>query len=633
MSSYNNASVKTATEQYHGADLSTDSLVTLDFFRMIPLHVQPVMPKAKYRVKYGTEIRVAPLVKPMFGDMQATFRSYFVPYRVIFENWNAFITDTVENNVKVSKVPHFDVGAFLSEFRDDATICTNEIAAVDAAGEFTVRYDFVYPDYSRSAGSQLRGCVLTEKGRRIYQILIGLGYNFPFAMAIDSSGGPDNLGQLSLLPLMAFAKVVCDYYCMPAYSDKINTIQAAINTLSTQWSTTQSWSGNFSLICNLIVDLHYSDDLFVSAWDNAAGPNGSSLSNGSSIQLDDITNNASASNSKSVVRYFERANGSPEAPNLPSNVAHLQGVPLSGSGTNAPNITQYILLSLQKLSSFLRRNQLAGFRTLDRFLLRYGVKLESEKLKRSVFVNMQKVPINISTVMSNTDTYQQGGQSLGDYAGVAFGKGGSGYTWQSDEFGILIDCAYIMPYVKYFEGVQPHTMQLSRLQFFQPEFDGLGCEAIPAKQLYFSSVNRYSHSQVVPFNEFPMQEETFGFAPRYYGEKTKPWAVVSGDFRCNSRNVGYEQWHLFRFVPTSVLSGVSWKHDQYFTQGSVDAKQYHRCFQIVDGLNDPFTVGVHYGVDASMPARQLFDDLILDSDPDAEHQHEININVGGTRHQ
>lgn len=625
MSSFTNASIKTATEQFHGADLSTDSLVTLDFFRMIPLHVQPVMPKAKYSVKYGTEIRVAPLVKPMFGNMQATYRSYFVPYRVIFENWNAFITDTVENNVKVSKVPHYDVGAFLSEFREDASICTNEIAAVDAAGEFTVRYDFVYPDYSRPAGSQLRGCVLTEKGRRIYQVLVGLGYNFPFGIAIDESGGTENVGQLSLLPLMAYAKVICDFYCMPAYSDKINTIQAALNTLSTQWSTTQSWTGNFELLCNLIVDLHYSDDLFVSAWDNPVSPNTSSFG-GDSYQFTDITNPSSQPSSKAMVYSANTT--------APSTYSPQNGTPvIRGDNGALNNISQYVINTLQKLSSYLRRNQLAGYRPLDRFLLRYGVKLESEKLKRSVFVNMQKVPINISTVMSNTDTYHQGGQSLGDYAGVAYGKGGSGYSWQSDEFGILIDCAYIMPYVKYFEGVQPHTMQLSRLQFFQPEFDGLGSEAIPAKQLYFSSVNRYSQSQVVPFNEFPRQEETFGFAPRYYGEKTRPWAVVSGDFRINSRNVGYEQWHLFRFVPTSVLSGVSWKHDQYFTQGSVDAKQYHRCFQIVDGQNDPFTVGVHYEVDASLPCRRLFDDLILDSDPDAEHQHEININVGGSRHQ
>lgn len=627
MSSFTNASVKTATEQFHGADLSTDSLVTLDFFRMVPLHVQPVMPKAKYRVKYGTEIRVAPLVKPMFGNMQATYRSYFVPYRVIFENWNAFITDSVENNVKVSKVPHFDVGAFLLEFREDATICTNEIAAVDAAGEFKVRYDFVYSDYSRPAGSQLRGCVFTEKGRRIYQILVGLGYNFPFAMAVDSGGGTENIGQLSLLPLMAFAKVICDFYCMPSYSDKINTIQAALNTLSARWSTTQSWSGDFSLLSNLIVDLHYSDDLFVSAWDSPVSPNSSAGSD--DYQIVDVSVNATSGN------YVSRVDANSPSPtpsaNLPTNgTPHIRA---NGSNLYPANLSQYILNSLQKLSSFLRRNQLAGYRPLDRFLLRYGVKLESEKLKRSVFVNMQKVPINISTVMSNTDTYQQGGQSLGDYAGVAFGKGGSGYSWQSDEFGILIDCAYIMPYVKYFEGVQSQTMQVSRLQFFQPEFDGLGCEAIPAKQLYFSSVNRYSHSEVVPFNEFPRQEETFGFAPRYYGEKTRPWAVVSGDFRCNSRNVGYEQWHLFRFVPTKVLSGVNWKHDQFFTQGSVDSKQYHRCFQITDGMNDPFTVGVHYEVDASLPARQLFDDLILDSDPDAEHQREININVGGSRHQ
>ena len=626
MSSFTNASVKTATEQYHGADLSTDSLVTMDFFRMIPLHVQPVMPKAKYNVRYGTEIRVAPLSRPMFGNMQATFRSYFIPYRVIFENWHAFITDSVENNVKVNFVPRFDVANFLRDVRVDATVCTNEIAATDPnTGEFTVRYDFVYPDYSRSAGSQLRGCVLTEKGRRIYQIMLGLGYNIPWAASVQSDGDVDDLDTFSLLPLMAYGKIICDYYCMPAYSDKINSIQAAINTLSTQWTVVQNWTGSFKLLCDLIVDLHYSDDLFVSAWDNPVSPNSSSFS--SSYSIPDITNNATLDSSKSSVKSD---NGTS------SQYAPQNGTPYvrSGASSLAPaNLTQYVLLSLQKLTSFMRRNQLAGYRPLDRFLLRYGVKLEAEKLKRCVFVNKQTVPIQINTVMSNTDTYQQGGQSLGDYAGVAFGKGGSGYSWQSDEFGILIDCAYIMPYVKYFEGIQSQCMQQKRLDFFQPEFDGLGAEAIPAKQLFFSSVNRYQQSAVVPYNDFPMNNETFGFAPRYYGEKTRPWAVVSGDFRCNSRNLGYEQWHLFRFVPTSVLSGVSWKHDQYFTQGSVDAKQYHRCFQITDGMNDPFTVGVHYDVKASLPARQLFDDLILDSDPDAEHQHEIQINVGGTRHQ
>lgn len=624
--SYTNASVKTATEQFHAADLSTDSLVTMDFFRMIPLHAQPVMPKAKYSVKYGTEIRVAPLSRPMFGNMQATFRSYFVPYRVIFEHWNAFITDTVENNTKVNFVPRFDVANFLRDVRVDATFCTNEIASTDPnTGEFTVRYDFVYPDYSRAAGQQLRGCVFTEKGRRIYQIFLGLGYNLPLAAAVQSDGDVDDLDTLSLLPLMAYGKIICDFYCMPAYSDKINSIQAAINTLSTQWAVVQNWTGSFKLLCDLIVDLHYSDDLFVSAWDNPVAPN---PSQSSSVTIPDITVNAQSNNYRNKVQSVSSG--------TLDTYEDTQGTPVirSQSGTPAVyNLSQFMLNCLQKLSSFMRRNQLAGYRPLDRFLLRYGVKLESEKLKRCVFVNKQTVPIQINTVMSNTDTYQQGGQSLGDYAGVAFGKGGSGYTWQSDEFGILIDCAYIMPYVKYFEGIQPHCMQQSRLQFFQPEFDGLGAEAIPAKQLYFSSVNRYQPSAVVPYNDFPLNNETFGFAPRYYGEKTRPWAVVSGDFRCNSRNVGYEQWHLFRFVPTQVLSGVSWKHDQFFTQGSVDAKQYHRCFQIIDGMNDPFTVGVHYDVKASLPARQLFDDLILDSDPDAEHQHEININVGGSRHQ
>ena len=630
MSDYNSASVKDAVNLRHNFDLSTDTLTTLDFFKMIPLRCQLVMPGGSYNIDYSSRIRVMPLNKPMFANMYCTFRSFFVPMRVIFSHWNAFITDTVENNKKYNNVPYFDVLKFISEFLSDPTIAQREHVHRDEGGKVDVAYDYIVNDYDNPIGQQtVLGVVLTRKGRRIVQLLHGLGYNLPFGYQQgEETGAPQDYGQLSLLPILAYGKIVCDWFCMPSYSDKINSIQAAIDTISNTVSSSYSWSSSpLQILITLCLDLHYSDDLFVSAWDNPVSPNGTTSS---SVTISDVTVNAQGTQYKSKVQ--SSVSGSP------STYDDTSGTPIirAESGTTAvQNLSQYILNALQKLTSYIRRNQVAGYRPLDRYLLRYGKKLDSEKLKRSVFIHSDKVTIGIGEVMSQSDTFDSGGQSLGDYAGVGYGQGSSKYSWQSDEFGFLIDCCYIMPYVRYFEGTQPHTMAINRFHFFTPEFDGMGCEGIPSKQVYFGTINSQVNDGVdglVPYNLYPTSQN-FGFAPRYYGVKTNCWSVVSGDFRFNSRNVGYDQWHMFRYINTISLSSQSWKHSQWFTEGSADAKQYDRVFQITDGENDGFILGVHFNVKANLPAREIFDDLILDSDPDAEHQSEKRVNVGGTRMQ
>ena len=513
----------------------------------------------------------------------------------------------------------------------DTTIATREAITSGT----NIAYDFVIRDDTEQNGVT-SGFVFTKKGRRINDILKGFGYNLPWGYTYipsqpDSIYGNTNtkLGDVNVMSLLAYGKIVSDWFTLPAYQDKINTIQAAINTISTLNQTEANILTNLKLIFSLCIDLHYSDDIFVSAWDTPNSPN--DVAGSQNIKIVDQAVNATGDQYKSRV-------DSNYANNL-SSFADTQGTPVlrSNGQSYAPsNVSQYILNALQKLSSFMRRNQIVGYRPLDRYLVRYGKKLSSEQLLRSIVLGEADFKIFVDEVMSLSDTVNPNdasGQSLGDYAGKGVGRAKGHVHFEADEFGVLVTVCYIIPYVKYFQGLNPANRRIGLMDYFQPEFDGLGCEAIPSNTVVNTCLNSTgANASAVTRDVYPNAEYVFGYAPRGYSYKTNPYATVSGDFALNSRNVGYEQWHLFRKIDNNILGTTyAWQHNQRFTEGSSDADNYNRIFQVSDGENDGFILGFHFNVDAQLPMKPLYDDYILNSDPDSEHSRGISMQVGGTR--
>lgn len=628
-----NTEVSLAASSHMKADLSTDTLTTMNFFTMKPVYFHEVVPGEKVDIDMFGKMRMLALNKPMFGNLTCKTRTFFVPYRIIFPHWNSFITDSREANSKFTKVPTVSVYGLIHSLAFDNTITTSE----QISGATSVAYDFIIRDDTEDNGVA-RGFVFTKKGRRINDILKGFGYNLPWGYTYtpNQSGSiyektNTTLGEVNVLSLMAYGKIVSDWFTLPAYQDKINTILAAINTICTLNQSEGTILTNLKLILDLCIDLHYSDDIFVSAWDNPVAPNDGTGSQ--SIHLSDITVNALGDNYKSRVDF-----SSPSSTSSTYNTTN--GTPVlrsAGSNSYPSNVSQYILNALQKLSSFMRRNQIVGYRPLDRYLVRYGKKLDSEQLLRSIVLGEADFKIYVDEVVSLSDTVDPNeglGQSLGDYAGKGIGETKGHIHFESDEFGVLVTVCYIIPYVKYYQGLHPSNRRTGMMDYFQPEFDGLGCEAIPSNTLTNSSINSFVSSgyTTVPQSQYPNSDYVFGYAPRGYSYKTNPYATVSGDFALNSRNVGYEQWHLFRKINSNVLgTSYAWKHNQRFTEGSVDADNYNRIFQVSDGENDGFILGFHFNVDAQLPMKPLYDDYILNSDPDSEHARGISMQVGGTR--
>lgn len=61
---------------------------------LVPVMVFDAVPGEKFNVSNEALIRFAPLVSPMYQRINATFHTWFVPYRILWDNWDDYITET-----------------------------------------------------------------------------------------------------------------------------------------------------------------------------------------------------------------------------------------------------------------------------------------------------------------------------------------------------------------------------------------------------------------------------------------------------------------------------------------------------------------------------------------------------------
>ena len=61
---------------------------------MVPVLVQDCLPSETYNIKPVSVNRLAPLVTPMMQRTDVTFDTYFVPKRILWENFEDWITNT-----------------------------------------------------------------------------------------------------------------------------------------------------------------------------------------------------------------------------------------------------------------------------------------------------------------------------------------------------------------------------------------------------------------------------------------------------------------------------------------------------------------------------------------------------------
>lgn len=546
-------------------NLSCDHITTSNFMEVQPVYYRHLTPSDEsLSVMAEAYSRLQPMPIPTMGRAQQNIRAFWVPYRTLMSSWNNFITDTYDGSptnklpiLKSSEIQRF----FRMEEISQRTSSDNDTDFVVNTGTATEFYRF------------------TSFGRKVYKVFLSLGYDYTLK----------DLGEISYnaIAILAYFKVINDWYYPSQYvadSPLSGVLNAFFNGTRTQ-VTAEDLERCFTY--SSAVDM-YNPDYFTSAFDNPEGP---SVVNNSGVIFSDIT----SMNSSDAVYLLENKTPAIVAPN---------------------QLTEYGLHTLHALSDYMKRHQLAGSRALDRYLARFGVTLSTEKLNRSTYIGVKSTPLQFSSVESTSSTESA---VLGDYAGKGQAVIQDSFTCNpQSEYGIFLIINSFVPQVGYVQGVDRHNLHLSNYDFYTPEFDSLGNQAISKLELYNSIISYTANSQDVV-------NQVFGFTPRY-SEYKVPRDFLTGDFRV--RSVGADNlqaWHLMRLFEVSDYDELV--HDIDFVSGT-DSKQYGRIFyENTDNGSDQIHCIFRFHVNLASHQKPLYDVFDFSN----EDGHDIVLDTNGVK--
>ena len=592
--------------------LSSTTMTTADWFTLRPVFSRELPPNSSISLKQSFYCRLSSLQKPMLGTGRVVNRAFFVPYNSIMEGFVDFIDDTnstfinATGGTRISHVPW----CYVSDIAR-AMSRANCFTAVTSSDPYDVCF--------KSAGQPVsyNYYKFTFKGRQIYSILTGLGISISF-YGFHSSYNEAYDQPVSLMKLLAYSKIVADWYFNNSFYERSNQVLSRISALSRE-----PVSGNSDTTRSLLADLfnyiYYSvvdNDYFSTASVNPVTPTGAS-----NVTITDTSNDASGTSlvSSKVVANQSPSTSFPSTPSIESTESE------SVSSPTPRNITQFVVNALAGLTSYMQRNNIVGHKAIDRMLARFGVKLDNDLVNRSYYLGSNSADLSIDEVMSNADT---DGAALGSYAG----RGETGlrnaefkFDNESKCFGVFIILSTIIPDIHYGQGITRDNLHINRLDFLTPEFDSIGPQAIGRCELYYDAKTPSQFEDLEAFGP----SKSFGFQHTYC-EYCKADDILSGDFR-RLNTLDIRAFHMYRMFSEHGVEGSPNIRDyQTISEQFVhaDPSEFNKVFNYVDTDYDHFYLVHKFRFNVVQPKVPLVDTYEFHGDNEGRS---IKVDLNGTK--
>lgn len=129
-------------------DMSCDNKLSTDFGWLTPVHFQEVLPGDDFHFSTQQLIRLAPMVAPVMHEVNVCMHWFFVPYRILWPNWENFITGG-DDGLAAPVMPVLPAGSFVNgSLGDYLGVPTGvQLSGVNA---FTFSaYQKIYDDFYR----------------------------------------------------------------------------------------------------------------------------------------------------------------------------------------------------------------------------------------------------------------------------------------------------------------------------------------------------------------------------------------------------------------------------------------------------------------------------------------------------
>lgn len=412
-------------------DLSHEVKMSCGMGKLVPFFSAECLPGDKFNLSADVFMRMAPMLSPVMHRIRLYTHFFFVPYRLLWDNWENFITNTkVGENVPVHPFLS-SPAAFSPSLGSLADYFGLPTAVPYASGEKISPFPFLA--YNSIFNEFYRDENLVDK--------------------VTSSCGDGDIDGLSMEDISYKSSVLRrswmhDYFtsCLP-FAQKGEDVSLPIQNFNDVDVVTKSG--------------------FVEYRDSASNPPsaGYPVLNGSGP----------------LPGAMNDSDGTP---------IHPSNLEAKTSGLQATATTINELRSANSLQRWLEKNARGGTRYIEHILSHFGVHSSDKRLDRPEFIfgDSQNVMVNDVQQTSATEFNGQeptttplatlGGQSTT----ISSGKSSSYFC---EEFGQMVGIMSIMPMTAYQQGLHRSYSRRKPTDYYFPDFANLGEQSVLNKEIFY----------------------------------------------------------------------------------------------------------------------------------------------------
>lgn len=478
--------VKTDSPPLNTFDLSHEVKLTTDFGKITPCLIAEVVPGDKINLHSELFTRFAPMTFPVMHKISATIHYFFVPYRLLFEDWETFYTGGRNGDGKNEQ----GVTAVLPHLVTNSTNITS----------------------------------IKEGSLADY-----LGLPTPIATGLD----------VQLMPFRAYQIICNEWY-------RNQNVKAPYIDVTTFKKGGVVSDTNFKDQLNVLRNKDWERDLFTSALPWTQRGQIASFGGGDVLLKTEQERQSTMAYAKfvrdnTVPWQTDVANaiGAGQNSNQIGKGSGTIGTGQPVAQVYDPNGTLKInpvdlntfrqAVRMQELFELLART---GARYYEAILGEFGVRSPDARLQRPEYIGGGRTPVQISEVVSTAQTEDR---KLGDFAGhaIAVGTQNSGY-YEATEFGYVMGLLSFAPCSGYMQGVERHWLKNDRFDYLHPKLAHLGERPVYNAEIYGVT------GATNPLG-------TFGYQPQYAEYRTIN-SRSAGNFRSTMRTWHLDRY--FESQPT-----------------------------------------------------------------------------------
>lgn len=400
---------------------SRKNLLTCEMGKLIPVLCEQVVPGDTYRGSTASFIRFAPTLAPIMHDIYCYIHYWFVPLRLVWDNWEDFITggQDGQNASVLPKISFTNVQP--GDLADYFGVPTGVTNALSCNALKYRAYNLIYNEWYRDE-------------------------NLINEVAISKADGTDTTTNTTLLS-RAWAH---------------DTFTSAL-----------PWTQRGPAVT---VPLGSSAPVF-----SLSNATTGSLTTGIYAYNADGTINTSTNGQamfKSTTGLLQLKDQSPAG-----DAAGNLRLALRADLTQATSATINDWRLAFQIQRFLEKNARGGARYIEWLMSHFGVRCSDARLQRPEYLGGGKTNVVVSEVLQTSATDNVTPQ--GNMAGHMFTAGKTpSFTKSFEEYGYIIGIMSIMPRTMYMQGQPKDDLYRSRYDYYLPVLAHLGEQPVYNAELY-----------------------------------------------------------------------------------------------------------------------------------------------------